>query len=290
MPDERTYIKVHDGMPDHPKVDGLSDKAFRLLVESWCWCSRHHTDGRVPTATWVKRGTAKARAELVDAGLVHVHTGHVEMHDYLEHQRSAAQIAEIMEAKRRAGALGNHNRWHVPPGRYDPNCPMCISDPSHVRSQQRSQTASRSDRKTSPETESETDTPLVTLAGGVPKPDAREPTHPPKPNPHQEKRPPDRCPQHAKDPNPPPCRACGNARHTAEKWDAEQPRRDATRRSAEARRAAELRAIAAMQCDMCDDNGRLPGGLVCDHDPARPERAARGRAAIRAALTRKDTA
>jgi hypothetical protein len=29
--DDRTYITVHDGMPDHPKVEGLSDAAFRYL-------------------------------------------------------------------------------------------------------------------------------------------------------------------------------------------------------------------------------------------------------------------
>ena len=43
--DRRTYITVHDGMPEHPKVDALSDKAFRALVGLWCWCSRNLTDG-----------------------------------------------------------------------------------------------------------------------------------------------------------------------------------------------------------------------------------------------------
>lgn len=157
MADDRTYIKVHDGMPDHPKIDGLSDKAFRLLVETWCWCSRHRTDGRVPIAAWSKRGTAKARAELVNAGLVHTRSGSVEMHDYLEHQRSAAQIAERVDAKRRAASVANHNRWHLRPGKHDPNCPLCIVDPSQPRSQVRSHEPSQDGRTTSPDTETETE-------------------------------------------------------------------------------------------------------------------------------------
>lgn len=107
MPDERTYIRLHDGMPDHPKIDGLSDKAFRLLVETWCWCSRHLTDGRVPAVTWRKRGTPRARRELEAAGLaIPAPDGAILMHDYLQHQRSADEVAELREKRREAGKQG----------------------------------------------------------------------------------------------------------------------------------------------------------------------------------------
>lgn len=106
MPDDRTYIKVHDGMPDHPKIDGLSDGAFRLLVTMWCWCSRHLTDGRVPTATWIKRNSKKFRQELLETGLAAEIDGGVVMHDYLEHQRSAAEVADLRDKRRSAGSLG----------------------------------------------------------------------------------------------------------------------------------------------------------------------------------------
>jgi HNH endonuclease len=69
--DERTYITVHDGMPDHPKIDGLSDTAFRLLVTMWCWCSRHKTDGRIPPAALREFRRRRAVTALVSAGLVH---------------------------------------------------------------------------------------------------------------------------------------------------------------------------------------------------------------------------
>lgn len=129
MSDTRTYIRLHDGMPDHPKVDGLSDKAFRLLVESWCWCSRHLTDGHMPAATWRKRATAKARRELVDAGLVIVlDDGSVRFHDYLAHQRSAAEVAELKAARTQGGGYGAHKRWHLARGIVHPGCVHCRSN------------------------------------------------------------------------------------------------------------------------------------------------------------------
>jgi general stress protein YciG len=121
--DDRTYIRVHDGMDDHPKVVGLSDGAFRLLMRSWSYCSRQLTDGRLPDAAWRDRGTARARRELVDAGLAHLpggecpHPGcptpppkHVQMHDYLEHQRSAAEVAALKRARAEAGRKGGKSR------------------------------------------------------------------------------------------------------------------------------------------------------------------------------------
>lgn len=130
MADTRTYIRVHDGMPDHPKVDGLSDRAFRLLVEEWCWCSRHTTDGRIPGARWKKRHTPKARTELIAVGLVELLPGgDILMHDYLEHQRSAEEIADAKASKSKGASLGNHKRWHTDRGIRDPSCDHCTIAP-----------------------------------------------------------------------------------------------------------------------------------------------------------------
>jgi hypothetical protein len=41
------WSRLDDASIDHPKILGLSDKAFRLWVCSIVYCSRHLTDGRL---------------------------------------------------------------------------------------------------------------------------------------------------------------------------------------------------------------------------------------------------
>lgn len=104
-----------------------------------------------------------------------------------------------------------------------------------------------------------------------------------------------KCAAHEHTPNPPRCGPCADARRTHDAWEranAEQ----AAEHAAEARERAEAaRADAAFArqteidaCHLCDDRG-YAGHTVCNHDPATTERAARGIAAARAAITRKDT-
>lgn len=114
MADDRTYIKLHDGMPNHPKVRGLSDKAFRAFVSALCYCSQYRTDGEVVTAVARDLGTPAAWRELVAAGLAQTSGRGYTMHDYLEHQRSAAQIEELAEKRRAAGKLGGRPRGSNP--------------------------------------------------------------------------------------------------------------------------------------------------------------------------------
>lgn len=245
--DERTWISVHDGMPDHPKIEALSDKAFRALVELWCWCSRNKTDGVIKAPVWQKRAPAKARAELFRE-LVHApgHTcpqcpdvpaGHVLMHDYLRHQSSAAEIDVKKEAKRNAGMLGNHNRWHVGK-KWDPDCDICVANGSQVRSQPGSQNGSRSDRKSSPPTQSPNE---ETLGGGVPEANAHA------------SRPPERCPKHLTAPTSEPCGKCGDARRASAAWDDQ----DAGRRQAILRDVEAAIADPRQRCEHGTDGGRF---------------------------------
>jgi hypothetical protein len=154
--DTRTYVRIHDGMPDHPKVDGLSDAAFRLLVTMWCWCSRHLTDGQIPKATWEKRGKLKIRDELVVAGLVDVREdGSVCMHDYTDHQRTAEEVRQLREARREAGRMGG------------------IAKAKSVANAKASATANakQTDSKAVPETETDTEvlTNVSTLGARIPR-------------------------------------------------------------------------------------------------------------------------
>lgn len=116
--DKRVYITVHNGMPEHFKIEALSDKGFRCLVTLWCWSSRNETDGKIPESVWVKRTNAKARAELLKEMVEPIKGGYY-MHDYLEHQRSKREIEALRSKRVRAGSLGGkrsaetraHDKW-----------------------------------------------------------------------------------------------------------------------------------------------------------------------------------
>ena len=91
----RTFIKVLDEFPDHPKVVGLSDSAFRAYIELVCYCSRYLTDGTVPESAARKCAAPKTVSELVSAGLLDRHSGAVHIHDYLDHQTSRARVEQL---------------------------------------------------------------------------------------------------------------------------------------------------------------------------------------------------
>ena len=102
---KRTYIKLYCGMPDHPKVIGLSDAAFRLLIRCWDRCGGFLTDGGITPAWWAQQ-KAKARTELVAAGLVHLDGDEILVHDYLEHQHSRDEIGVLRIKRQVAGKQG----------------------------------------------------------------------------------------------------------------------------------------------------------------------------------------
>lgn len=102
-----TFIRVHDNMPEHPKIECLSDKAFRHIVSLWCYCSRQLNDGGLSEQSMRRRTTPATLRELIAARLVDRRDdGTYEVHDYLDHQRSR-EAAEALTAKRsEAGAKG----------------------------------------------------------------------------------------------------------------------------------------------------------------------------------------
>lgn len=101
-----TWVRLDDAMPDHPKIDGLTDRAFRWLIRSWCHAARYHTDGHLP-ASYTKRVPPRVRDELLDAGLWHQNGSNgLEVHDFLAYNPSQETIAEARRKKAEAGRLG----------------------------------------------------------------------------------------------------------------------------------------------------------------------------------------
>lgn len=114
------FLNLDDNFADHPKVDALSDGAFRLHVAGLCYASKHKTDGYVP-AHRVSRLTRTYRprhlAELMEARIWLPADGGYEIHDYLDWNRSREQIEadqeRIRKARSEAGKKGAKARWHT---------------------------------------------------------------------------------------------------------------------------------------------------------------------------------
>lgn len=260
----RTWIVVHDGMPDHPKIEALTDRSFRALITLWCWCSRQLTDGRVPKSAWEKRTTPAVRRELIASGLVEqLPSGDVSMHDYLDWQRSAEAVREASEKKQAAARIGNHNRWHLRERRFDPTCELCTSSPTDPKPDagaiapviaDASHPEGSTDIGRNPQRRGEERRGESGLVGGEGSANGRAKFQdPPRP----------RCPRHAQlpaDADVPPCGACREARVEAERKVADGVLGQLAERTA--------RRAAIDACPLCDDNGMREtenGVARCNH-------------------------
>lgn len=99
-----TWIKIDDGLPEHPKVAAAGHLAAWLYICGLAYCSRRLTNGAIPKAIVSRLSDVprpqKAADRLVEVGLWHDRGNHYEVHDYMEHQRSAEQVTEFREAAR----------------------------------------------------------------------------------------------------------------------------------------------------------------------------------------------
>jgi len=106
------FLLVDDRIMEHPKLEELSDRAFRLHVAGLCHCAGNLTDGLLTTPT-VRALCGRLRArkqhvsELVSSGLWvdYGERGFI-IHDYLEHNPTKAEVQERREKRRESGRLG----------------------------------------------------------------------------------------------------------------------------------------------------------------------------------------
>jgi hypothetical protein len=107
-----TWARLDDRFPEHPKVVGLSDAAFRLHIKALCYVARNRTDGHLPNA--VPRslgGMPRQVAELLSAAVWEKNGDAWIIHDYLDYNPSRAELAEMAAKKAKAGAKGAARRW-----------------------------------------------------------------------------------------------------------------------------------------------------------------------------------
>lgn len=109
-----TWVKIDDGFAEHPKVQSVSERAFKLHVTALCYCARNLTDGVLDhravrvVAAIVDKPCNQAVRDLVAAGLwdeLGGDEGFV-IRDYLEFNPSADEVKVLREKRRAAGQRG----------------------------------------------------------------------------------------------------------------------------------------------------------------------------------------
>lgn len=105
-----TWVKVDDGITEHPKCVGLTPYAWTLWLHGLTYSSRNLTDGHIPAAMLPRlcalRDPQKTAAELVDAGLWDTCEGGWTIHDYADHQRTRQDVEKVRESARERGKRG----------------------------------------------------------------------------------------------------------------------------------------------------------------------------------------
>jgi hypothetical protein len=109
------WLKIDDGFPEHPRVDPLTHKAFRLHVTAMCLAARKLTDGYISEKDArlcrMQAGVATgAIAELEGSGLWERNGDGWHIRDYLDYNPSAEQVKAERE---RAAERMRHVRANV---------------------------------------------------------------------------------------------------------------------------------------------------------------------------------
>jgi hypothetical protein len=106
------WFRVDDGFHSHPKVMATSFAAIGLWVRAGSWCSKHLTDGVVPTQllrSW--RAPVKLAVELVTAGLWMEHPDGYQFHDWKGFNPSKSDVvaSRAAAAERQRRSRGGHS-------------------------------------------------------------------------------------------------------------------------------------------------------------------------------------
>lgn len=106
-----TWVRLDDGIYDHPKMLAVSATDRLLYVWGLCWSSRHGTDGLIPASALpylalFAGADGDAAGRLVRAGLWHELDGGWTVHDFGDYQPSAAEVAELRRKRAESGRVG----------------------------------------------------------------------------------------------------------------------------------------------------------------------------------------
>lgn len=109
------WIKIDDQMAFHRKVLTAGNEAVGAWVRAMSWSAKEGTDGIIPKETAFALAPKRIWDRLCTATLVHKVDPGYEIHDYLDYNLSAEEIAskrrQVNEARAEAGRKGAAARW-----------------------------------------------------------------------------------------------------------------------------------------------------------------------------------
>lgn len=121
-----TWFKVDDKLWGHPKWLATPPGARALWVTAGSWSAAHGTDGAIIEPLLRQFGARRRDADaLVSAGLWRRTVAGWQFHDWDIFQPDSASTRAKEGARKAAGSLGNHQRWHVGRGVRVPSCEHC---------------------------------------------------------------------------------------------------------------------------------------------------------------------
>ena len=101
-----SWVRLDDNFPNHPKVVGLSDQAFRLYISGLCYASHYLTDGLIIEPVLRRLDGADGVKELVEAGLWLKVSKGWQIASYGEYQTPKSEVEKAKQANRE-----RVNRW-----------------------------------------------------------------------------------------------------------------------------------------------------------------------------------
>lgn len=104
------WIRLDDNFPEHPKIIGLSDSAFRLFISMLCYSNRYLTDGLIPLEIVKRLGASRSLQELEKAYLVNLKEKVAEIRSYAEYQPTKAMVEAKREQTRLRVATWRENQ------------------------------------------------------------------------------------------------------------------------------------------------------------------------------------
>jgi len=101
-----SWVRLDDNFPNHPKVVGLNDQAFRLYISGLCYASHYLTDGLIIEPAMRRLDGADGVNELVEAGLWLKVAKGWQIASYGEYQTTKSEVERAKQANRE-----RVNRW-----------------------------------------------------------------------------------------------------------------------------------------------------------------------------------